>query len=166
MQKLFKGLDWIENALAAFGGILVVGATFSVVLEVFSRYFFHHSFIWVNETVEYVLLYVPFLGAGWLLRKNAHITIDVLEPYMPKSVKRAADAFIVLLGVFVSAVLLWYGAKLTWDYWESDLRSLTPLKIPLYCVIVSIPLGSSVLLLEFVRRGYRLAKGEGEWTGG
>lgn len=162
VQKLLMSLDWFENILVFIGGILISIATFSVVLEVITRFLFNHSFVWVNEFVEYVLLYVPFLGAAWLLRKNAHITIDVLEIYFSNKMRRIADMIIILIGLFVSAVLFWYGKDIFLKYLESDLRSLTPMKVPLAYVMICIPIGSLVLFLEFIRKGFLFLKGARE----
>lgn len=162
IKKLGKGLDWFENFLIYTGGVLVGLATLSVVLEIFSRTFFGHSFIWVNEMVEYVLLYVPFLGSAWLLREKAHITIDLLESSMSINMRKFSDIMIIFIGLIISGILLWYGSSIILKYFESDLRSLTPIRIPLYYVMLCIPIGSFALLLEFIRKGFFLMKGVSE----
>lgn len=154
-RLLSKGLDWTENALAFIGGVLLVFSMLSIAAEVVSRYFFHHSFIWVNEISEYILLYIPFLGAAWLLRINGHVTVDLIEGFLSGPLKRMSNIFIGVIGLFVSLVLVWYGIVNTIDIMERDIKSLSVLEIPQVYVIVIIPIGSLVLLLEFIRMIYR-----------
>jgi TRAP-type C4-dicarboxylate transport system permease small subunit len=160
LKKLYRALDIAENAFAFLGCALLLVATGTVVLEVASRYFFQHSFVWVNELNEYILLYIPFLAAAWLLRQNGHITVDILDEKLSPRWRLILDILIACVGIFVSAIFVWYGTAATIDAWERDVRSLTVLKTPQVFVFVIIPAGSLLLLLEFSRKLVNAIRGK------
>ncbi len=151
---LGKSLDRIENFFAFLGGVLLVIAVSSVVFQVIARYFFGLTFIWINEVNEYILLYVPFLGAAWLLRYNGHVTVDLIVRVLPPRIKKASNILVAVLGGIVSAVLVWYGTLVTIEAYARGTVSTTSTQIPLVYLLVIIPVGSLILLLEFFRRGF------------
>lgn len=155
LDKLSNGLDYIENVLACIGGILLAIATITVVMEVVTRYFFNYSFMWVNEISEYILLYIPFLGAAWLLRSNGHITVDIVEELLSFRMRYVSNIFIALVGIFISIIFVWYGAITTADVINRDIRSLTVLQTPQVYVVIVIPVGAFILMLEFIRKLHR-----------
>jgi TRAP-type C4-dicarboxylate transport system permease small subunit len=159
MRLLGRSLDRIENFFAFLGGILLLVAVSSVVFQISARYFFNVSFIWINEINEYILLYVPFLGAAWLLRHNGHVTVDLFAQVLPSRMRRGSNILIAIVGILVSAVLLWYGTVVTLEAYVRGTVSTTPAQIPQVYVMVVIPIGSLLLLLEFVRRLFRSATG-------
>lgn len=162
MRLLSKGLDLAENFFAFLSGILLLISVLSVTLEVASRFFFNQSFVFINELNAYILLFVPFLAAAWLLRHNGHITVDLLDRVLPETVLRILDVLIVIVGIVVSGFLVWYGTLVTLDAYQRDLLSLTVVQFPQVYVFAAIPLGSLLLVLEFIRKGYRVITGTEE----
>ncbi|WP_096200505.1 TRAP transporter small permease [Bacillus sp. FJAT-45350] len=152
LTKVSKALDITENLLAAIGAILLLFVTFSVVFEIFSRYFFSHSFLWTKEITEYSLLYIPFLGAAWLLRTNGHITIDIIDMATNPQVQRIISIFVSLVGLFISCILVYFGTVTTLDLYKRGVTSISVLSIPQVYVYLIIPIGSFVLGLEFTRK--------------
>ncbi len=156
---LGKSLDRIEDFFAFLGGILLVVAVLSVVFQVIARYFFNLSFIWINEVNEYILLYVPFLGAAWLLRHNGHVTVDLVVQILPPRIKKVSDVLVAALGSIVSATLLWYGTVVTIQAYTRGTVSTTASQIPQVYLYIVIPVGALLLLLEFIRMAFNSATG-------
>jgi TRAP-type C4-dicarboxylate transport system permease small subunit len=156
---LGKSLDRIEDIFAFLGGILLVVAVFSVVFQVIARYFFGLSIIWINEVNEYILLYVPFLGAAWLLRHNGHVTVDLLVRVLPPRIKKASNILVAALGIIISAVLVWYGTSVTMEAYARGTVSTTSTQLPLVYLLVVIPVGSLLLLFEFIRKAFNSGTG-------
>ncbi|WP_153731416.1 TRAP transporter small permease [Sporosarcina obsidiansis] len=154
LGKLSTSLDAVENVFAVIGGVLLVFNSLSVVIEVLLRSFFNISFYWVIEINEYILLYLPFLGAAWLLRDNGHITVDLLTDVLNFKTIKILDILIAIIGIIVSVVFVWFGTVETMELLEKGSRSSTVLEFPLALAAIIIPLGSVLLLLEFVRKCY------------
>jgi TRAP-type C4-dicarboxylate transport system permease small subunit len=155
---VFKWLDKIEDIFAKIGMWILGLMVALVVFEVFTREVFNISFGWSIDFTSYALLYIGFLGAGWLLREGGHVSVTILEEYLHARALKTLDIFVILLGLIMSVVLTVYGVKVTLDLLINDVRSLTVLKTPLAYVVMAIPLGSFVLSMEFIRKGYLLVK--------
>ncbi|SFE51786.1 TRAP transporter small permease [Alteribacillus iranensis] len=158
LRKLSKMLDMVENIMLVIGSILLVLSVLTIVLEVFSRYLANTSFVWVIEINEYILLYLPFLVAGWLLRNNGHITLDLIEG-LPEKLNTLLNILVNLIGVFVCAIITWYGLLTTIDFYTQGVHSYSVLKIPQVYVVLAIPIGAGVLMLEYIRKLYRGTSG-------
>lgn len=156
---LGKSLDLAENVLAFLGGVLLVVAVSSVAFQISARYFFNLTFIWINEINEYILLYIPFLGAAWLLRQDGHVTVDLLNSVLRSRTRKGSNLLVAALGIAISAVLFWFGMVVTMDAYARGTVSTTPSQVPQAYVLVVVPLGSLLLLLEFVRRASNSATG-------
>lgn len=158
LGKAITTLEAVENLLMRIGAALVLLCVSGIVFDVFANLLFGRSIIWVNEFSEYMLLYVAFLGAAWVLRENAHIKVDIIEKAVSPRVLDILDAFSIFIGGVASSFFLWFSFFYTLDVWEREITSLTALQVPQVYVVVIMPIGCAVLLLEFVRR-FSLAVG-------
>lgn len=56
-------------------GLLVV-MSLVVLIQVFSRYLFNHAFVWAEELVRYLMIWMVMIGAALVQAVNEHIRID------------------------------------------------------------------------------------------
>ena len=54
----------------------------------------------------------------------------------------------------MSITLTVSGFQLTWDYVQRGIYTPTAMEIPVSIIIVIIPVGSLMLLVQFIRRGW------------
>ena len=149
----------IVDAFAWIAGALLIFQVVSVSADVTVRYFFGVSVRWVIVLNEWSLLFIAFLGAAWLQRQGGHVRLDILiSRFGPRS-RFAADLFALLLGIIVCGVLVWYGGKVTWakfitneyDFFKID-------DVPIYIILIVIPLGSLAFLIQLLLDAYRLLR--------
>lgn len=152
MKRLLAILDSTMNAMIFLAGLLLVFIMLSVCLDVIMRYFLDRPQVWVTEVIECLLLYITFLGSAWLLREEGHIKVDVVLNRVGRRTGALFGIISSIIGLFVSFTLTVYGFRLTWDYFLRGTYTPTALEIPVSAIIIIIPVGSFVLLLEFVRR--------------
>jgi TRAP-type C4-dicarboxylate transport system permease small subunit len=168
---LKKGESIFHGALDGLNGIAVVilvGVILSVMLEVFLRYFFNRPQKWVVEISEYALLYITFLSAAGVLRKEGHIVVDLLTSRLG-SKSRHLLSIIQYVGILlVSIVLLAVGARTTLDHYRRGIYNPTLLQIPTAYVLVVIPVGGFFLFVQSVlalRSHWKKWKAERNGTG-
>src|SRR5699024_8812279 len=123
-----NSLNKTENFLATIAGILIIFSMVSVVLEVIVRSFVGHSFVWIQEYNEYLLLYIPFLSGAWLLRKNDHVAINLIDNVIGKNSYRILTIFVAFLGIISMIVLVYYSTVVTLDILERGVKSTTVLR--------------------------------------
>ncbi len=66
----------IESIGTGLCVLLLVLMSAVVVIQVFSRYVLNHSFVWAEELVRYLMIWMVMLGAALVQSRNEHIRID------------------------------------------------------------------------------------------
>lgn len=155
--------DILVTGLAWLGCLLLLAALIAVCLDVVMRYFFNSPIPGVLQFSEYILLYIPFLAAAYVLREESHIRIDiVLNRFNPRGQSKI-NLVTSLVGFLVLLILSYYGFDVTFDYFQRKIPTLKYYKIPEYLVIMIIPFGCLLFGLQFLRRAcdsYRVFKNE------
>jgi TRAP-type C4-dicarboxylate transport system permease small subunit len=139
-------------AMAAAGLVIVLVALLSY--EVFMRYVFHRPPAWAWEVCESMVFLIAFLGAGWLLKKNGHVSVDIVFSFLSPNVKLATEALTSLLGGVMCLILTWAGVEIAIDHTRSGITVPGYLDIPKGPLLVFIPLGCLLLSTEFFRKAY------------
>lgn len=120
--------------------------------EVIARYIFGTASAWVLEVCEYMLLYVTFLGATWLLRRDGHVKVDVVwARFGPKS-KRVLTLMSCFTAAWATLVVAWFGATSTWDHFQRHINVIQTLRIPKWILLLVIPMGSLMLFVQLLRQ--------------
>ena len=71
-----KLVQRIESVVTKICTYLLVMMSFIVVVQVFSRYLFNYSFVWAEELVRYLMIWMVMIGSALVQSKNDHIRID------------------------------------------------------------------------------------------
>ena len=144
--------DWVLDFLALVAGAIIIFTMLGVCVNVIMRYFFNRPIVGVDEVTGYLLLYVTFLGAAWLLKNEGHVAVDfVVLRFGPKG--RAFISIVSsIIGIVICLALVWYGSKVTWESYKTHGYLGTVLEIPKAPIFLLIPLGSLLLLIQFVRQ--------------
>jgi C4-dicarboxylate transporter DctQ subunit len=152
LTKLLSIFDRTLDVMAALAGFLLLFIMISVSGEVAARYFFNRPTGWVTEIGSYVLLYVTFLVAAWVLRGEGHVSMDsLINLFGPRTqsliqlVTSAASALVCLL-------LAWLGARVSWDLFQTGYFTPTMLELPKWFLTAIISVGFLLLFVQFVRR--------------
>jgi C4-dicarboxylate transporter DctQ subunit len=144
--------DLIVDSLAFLAGVLLVCTVIIVCFEILMRYFVGKPQIWTVEVCEYILFSLAFLGAPWLLKKDGHVSIDIVVAQLGGRSRNYLELFSKAGGIVVSAIICWFSAVTAWDCYASGVVVTKTLTIPKFYFLSLISLGYFVLLLEFGRQ--------------
>jgi TRAP-type C4-dicarboxylate transport system permease small subunit len=151
--KLFNTIfDRILDITVSIAGLLLVFQMLSVCLEVVLRYFFNSPTIWVVEITSYMVLLVPFLSGAYVLKKGAHVRMDLLIKTMRSDIRLIFFVVTSLIAMVVCLVVTWYGIKVVADLYQTGFRTQTFLMLPKWPIISIIPLGTLLFFIEFMRQ--------------
>lgn len=103
------------------------------------------------EVTEYILLYIPFLGAAFVLREGGHIRVDILINHFSQRTRKMLHILTSFVGGIVMLTYTYFGGQVTWDYFKRGVPALESLKTPLFLVLMVIPLGSFFFAVQFFR---------------
>jgi len=148
-RKLLRTWDRLNQAIMVLAGILLWGQMVIVNIEIVSRYLGRPT-TWVAEISSILILWIPFMIGGWVLRKEAHVKMDLLiERLSPRS--RALINFVTsLIGVIVMFIVTVAGF-LTTLYWIGN-KTPTMLMLPRSPIIGIIFVGSLLFTIQFFIR--------------
>ncbi len=155
MSRLDRTLTLIENTVAAASlGLAALLAILGVIL----RYTFGYVIFWGEEAVIYLIILSTFVGAVVTLRHNEHVNIDILPLLLGERGKRAVAVIGALMTVVYCAVIGGYAWLMITEPAAQD--SITPaLRLPLWIVQLTVPIGLTLMLLRALEILYRTARG-------
>jgi C4-dicarboxylate transporter DctQ subunit len=149
--------DLILDASAYFSGAFLVFVMLAITFDVTRRKFFGLSSIWVVEIAEYCLLWVTLLAAPWVLKRNAHVRMDLLIGRLCPRNQALLNIITSALALACLVVIEWYSIVVTWDHYKIGYFTPTPLRLPQWIIMTVLPIGIFLLSVQFIRRiwGFR-----------
>ena len=140
-------LERVENALRSFlssAVALVLAAIAAICFIEVVRRPFGGSFVWYDEFVGYLLVWLTFLGAVLARSYHQHIGVDnLLEKVRPETRRWLVLTTHVLM-IAIHIVLLVYGAQLVFRFLSE--RAIT-IDVPMGLVYSVIPLSALLMLI-------------------
>jgi TRAP-type C4-dicarboxylate transport system permease small subunit len=140
--------DWL--AFAVFWALAGI-----VFLQFFTRYILNDSLAWTEEIARYGLMWVTFIGAAMVTRRNSHIAVVLLTELLPPGPARVLRASIDIV-VLVFLALLAYFSVLILE--RMQFQRMTVIDLPMSLVYGGIALGCFLMLLRQIGRVWRNAR--------
>jgi C4-dicarboxylate transporter, DctQ subunit len=147
-----KAFDTILTVLFWIAGGLLLFTTIGTCIDVIFRYVLNHPIHWMMEITQYTMLYIPFLGAGLVLKENGHVRIDLVLTFLGDRSRERLNILTTVIGGLVMFIYAWFGAQVTLNYFERGVPSLESLRTPMYIILMIIPIGSFFLSIQFFRQ--------------
>ena len=113
-------------------------------LQVTTRYVFGNPFVWTEELSGNLLIWLTFLGAAAIERKDGHVRLHALEEILPPWIYRRIYALYDMI------ILIWLGC-LVYGGWvlvgQLNFEMTPALKIPYRYVLAIVPV--TAFLMSF-----------------
>jgi TRAP-type mannitol/chloroaromatic compound transport system permease small subunit len=146
-----RAVDLLFAGTGYFAGVLYVVLAFFVTYDALARKWgsaFGLPTTRVTDEISgYMLAVAATWGFAYALRTGGHVRVDVLFPYMTRTVKTAVDFMVQALMAVFASVISWKIWALVADSMQSDMRSSTYLLTPLYIPQGILGVGFSLLAL-------------------
>jgi TRAP-type C4-dicarboxylate transport system permease small subunit len=135
---------------------LVVGATMlgAVVINfanVVARYLFLRPFIWAEEVMQFLNIWVVMLGAAVITRNGGHLKMDAVYNLVPSAARRILDALTNLLALAVSLYVIVQAIQMIRMLATTGQRSVIA-RVPMDFMYTAIPLGFGFAILFLLLR--------------
>lgn len=127
-------------------------STIGTCIDVIFRYFLNRPIHWMLEITEYIMLYIPFLGAAYVLKEDGHIRVDILVNHLNEKTKRILYIITSFVGGMVMLTYTWFGGQVTWEYFKRGVPALESLKTPMFLILMVIPIGGFFFAIQFFRQ--------------
>lgn len=150
-ETIWNGLNEIMFFL---GCAIFIFDVFAICLEVILRYFFNAPLTWVVEITEISLVYITFLPAAWLLRKEGHVNMEMLLALFKPRTQDLVNVITSLLCAALCLLVLSFSITITWDIIQRKVAEATILLLPKWIEIIPVPIGFFLLTIQFSLRSY------------
>jgi TRAP-type C4-dicarboxylate transport system permease small subunit len=149
LHGFVKVWDHLIDGIMVLAGILFWVQMLIVNIEVFSRYFARPT-TWVAEISSILVLWIPFMIAGWVLRTEGHVKMDLLVERLSPGSQAMINFITSLTGVIVMLIVAVAGLMTTL-YWIGN-KTPTMLMLPRSPIIGIIFVGSLMFAIQFLIR--------------
>lgn len=116
---------WFLALAGTCAGAILAAVCYDLVL----RNVFDAPTLWALDVSRFLLLFVFFLALAPALESGAHVSVDILEHYLPPAPRRMLRIAARFLVLVFGAILLWQVARTTGDAFATD--ELFPIVITL-----------------------------------
>lgn len=147
-----------ENALSstvAFCSALVLILVVSVSYDVGARYFFNKPTGWTTETAAFIILFLSFLSAGYILKQDLHVRMDLIYDALKSKNKNILDILASFFSMIVCAIVVWRGTIVTIELFSQKTLTLTTMQVVQWPFMAVIPIGMFFFLIEYMRKFIR-----------
>jgi len=96
-----------REGLSTFAALVLVGVMMVSVVDVFGRYGLNRPLPGSSELTEILMAILIYAGLPIVSQRQAHITVDLLDPVTPKAVVPIRNAIVGLISVLVMALVAW-----------------------------------------------------------
>jgi TRAP-type C4-dicarboxylate transport system permease small subunit len=127
-------------------GLLVVFVALTVT-QVITRYVMNAPLQWTEELAAHLLIWMVFIGAIGVHRRDTHLRVEMLDEWVPPRVV----AGIRLVFDFAVLIVLVLMVKSGWDLYQSmRFDKLPALRWPIRNIIIIAPIASAIMAIYSV----------------
>lgn len=136
MDYLIKKLNRIEEGMA---GLVLLAICLVTFIQTFLRYTVSYSFPWFQESANYTLVLVTYLGAAIGVKYGSHFSMEAVTEYAPDKVAHLLKSAAFLVSGFAAVLIVIYGFQHISQIKAFGVK--TPaLQIPMFIPYLPIPL--------------------------
>jgi TRAP-type C4-dicarboxylate transport system permease small subunit len=117
---------------------------------VFIRYVMNQNTIWQTDFVTWSLVAATFVGSPYVLLTRGHVNVDVLPLYLGERARWWLALASILMSLAFSVVLLYLVGRFWLEAWQQRWVSDTMWRARMWIPYSSMPIGLSILTLQFV----------------
>jgi TRAP-type C4-dicarboxylate transport system permease small subunit len=146
--------DRLAAAFAVLTAALLASLAGLITYSVLLRYYFQETIGWATEISEYILHFATFFGAAWVLQRDEHVRIDILVKALAPRTQLWLTVLTSVVGALVCLALTGYGLVSAWDLYVREVRVVKFMALPKYIFILVIPVGLSLVAMQFLLKAW------------
>lgn len=147
LDRIEAFVRFVNRVFAMIACILVVVIMALIVVEVVYRYLLNDPIAWVLDVTIFLLVFVFFLAVAPALESGSHIEVDLFDPLIPVSARKAQQIVGKSLTLIFALIFFWFVFAYYREIVENDEISFTILLVQLKYIYWIGPLGALQLLL-------------------
>jgi TRAP-type C4-dicarboxylate transport system permease small subunit len=154
--RLIHSLSRLCGVIAVALIIVAVGV---VCHMVFVRTVLGWSVTWQTEFVTFSLVAATFIGAPYVLLTRGHVNVELLPLYLGHRARVALALVASAAALLFCLAVLWNGFGWWWEAYSQGWTTSSVARLSLWVPYLSLPVGMTILALQYVADIYCLATG-------
>jgi C4-dicarboxylate transporter, DctQ subunit len=146
MKKIIRCFDIVEKVIVASGIFLTSVIIF---LNVVLRYFFDSGFVWAEEAVRYIIIYIVMLGSSLAITNNDHISVSIFEKSSVKWFAHAVFGVQTCLSLAFTVTVTYLGCGVIESLYTTSQVS-PAMQLPMWCVYIIFPVSGALMSIRLM----------------
>ncbi len=155
MTALGRAFDALLAALAVGAALCIAFLALGMTTDVIMRNTGMGNIPGMLDISEFLVFMTTFLGAPWVLRKGAHVNVDIAIQALGPAGRRVMAILCDLGGLAVSVTLCLHGYLLADTALAMKARIIRTFIFPEWWVFALVTVSGLLLSIEFLRRLWR-----------
>jgi TRAP-type C4-dicarboxylate transport system permease small subunit len=159
LDAFVRGIRRVSQFCGVVAAALIALGVLVVCEMVFVRYVLNQNTIWQTDFVTWSLVAATFIGSPYLLLTRSHVNVDVLPLYLGKRARwwLAFGSIVMSLAFCITMAVL--TSRFWLEAWENRWVSDTMWRARLWIPYSSMPIGLTILCLQYIADLYCLVSG-------
>ena len=152
MKRLASFFSGLEKAGARAEDALLFIILISMILlagtQIFLRNAFDSSLFWGDEMLRLMVLWLTIAGGLAASRMDKHISIAVLDRFLPDKAQLVTKVIIDLFTAFICGLFAWHSARFvmgSYEYGDMLMRS-----VPAWTMQIILPVGFALMAFRHI----------------
>ena len=158
LRMLARIIEAFNRVMYWFSAVAILLSSLILTYEVVMRYIFRIPTIWEIESAIYLGVLATFMGAAYGLKDGAHINIDLVTRALPPRIQTRLYRMMFFISLLFCIYLSYKGWQLWWEAFSKGWRSESLWGPPLAIPYFFLPMGMSLLSLQFIIEIFGLRK--------
>ncbi len=158
LRMLARRVEAFNRVMYWFSAVAILLSALILTYEVLMRYIFVIPTIWEIEAAIYLGVMATFMGAAYGLKDGAHINIDLVTRALPPRIQTRLYRMMSFISLLFCIYLSYKGWQLWWEAFSKGWRSESLWGPPLAIPYFFLPMGISLLSLQFIIEIFGLRK--------
>jgi len=155
---LARIVEAFNRVMYWFSAVAILVSSLILTYEVVMRYILRIPTIWEIESAIYLGVLATFMGAAYGLKDGAHINIDLVIRALPPRIQTRLYKITSFISLLFCIYLSYKGWQFWWEAFSKGWRSESLWGPPLAIPYLFLPLGISLLSLQFIIEIFELRK--------
>lgn len=154
MSFIARFAKLLANVVGFLGIVGIAAMMVHITADVLARYFLGTPFAGTTEIVSrYYMVLIAFLPLAWVEHRNGMISVELLDGFLSRGVKRGADVLVALVSCGVLCLLAWATLNDALREWSKNAFVMAlNVPVPTWPTYFFLPIGfGAAALLVFLR---------------
>ena len=143
---LLERLERTGNFLETAALVLLLSAMMLLAVgQIVLREVFNTGFVWADELIKLMVLWLAMIGSIAAARENRHIRIDALSHILPKLAVEMTRVLVDVFAAIICGVVSWHA----WQYLQVEIEYQDTVLVNIPAWIAHSVLPAAFLLISF-----------------